>query len=1127
MPRLSVVVPIYNVEEFLEPCLDSIAGQTFSDLEVVLVNDGATDNSRAIAAAYTERDPRFKLVDRPNGGLSAARNTGIEHATGEYLAFVDSDDLLPPNAYELLVGSLESTGSDIASGNVMRLTAAGTWQARFLAKTFQRNRPKTHITRYRELLLDRVAWNKVFRRSFWDEHGLRFPEGRTYEDIPVILPLHFSARSVDVLADTVYYWRFRELGERSITERRLDRDALVNRVRAVSDVHDFLASHGAAKARRWYDETIVEQDLMYHLNVLDRADDGYRELFLDRVNALLDRADKAVFDPLRAIDRLKWHLVRRRLVPELLEVLRFEKRELRDRPFIRQGRHWYGDYPFRGDPRLDVPDSVYRLDRELTVAARIDGLGVDAGRLRIDGWIYIDGVGAAEPGAQTVDLRLLPTGRFQRLRYVLGAARLKAEPVHRPDATTESAQRLCDVSWSGFTATLDPRRLRRFGRWKESRWELYATVRAAGERRLRMRFAFTPRRPVAAVDLPSPDGVLVRAVPAQRGELVVDVRTEWAALTGLGIEGDELVLRGELHGRALKELELRAADGRERERVAVACGANAFSARLPVARAATAQAWRVPLRGAGASVRRDGVEYALTATQQGDAVLTVGPPRALVSDASWSDDGALSVLGEGVEELVLYSRRHFAVRPLEAATIRPGAIETLGGALPLPEGDWELGTLVGGEFISARLGAELGARLPLGARVGHKHFTLGPAEGGGVQLAATRDLDDDERGGYHQRLLRTADYSAHRAEPLTDAVVYMSFGGRQCSDSPRAIHAELVRRAAPLEHLWAIRDGAATAPDGARAVRYGSREHYEALARARFVVANDHFPDFFERREDQTCVQTWHGTPLKRIGFDVSELRGASRKLERLWEQQVGNWQHVISPSAFATPILQHAFQLEGELIETGYPRDDVLADAGRARAVRERLGIADGVRVVLYAPTLRDHAADRGGTYLLDWQLDIARLHAALGDDTVLLVRRHPYVEQELPPAANGFARDVSAYPDATELLLAADALITDYSSIMADFACTGRPMLFFAYDLDSFREQVRGFYIDYEATVPGPVLRTSEELADALAGLDALQAVHADRYAAFRSRFCEHADGGAAARVVDRVFGEQWARA
>jgi CDP-glycerol glycerophosphotransferase len=815
-------------------------------------------------------------------------------------------------------------------------------------------------------------------------------------------------------------------------------------------------------------------------------------------------------------------------MPELLEVLRFEKRELRDRPFIRKGRHWYGDYPFRGDPRLKIPDSVYRLDRELTVAARIDGLAAEGGDLRIDGWIYIDGIGAPEPGAQKVDLRLLRTGRFMRLRYLLGAVRLKAEAVQRPEANTETPQRLCDASWSGFTASLNPRRLRRFGHWKPGRWELYATVRAAGERRLRMRFVFTPRRPVAAVDLPAPDEVMVRAVPAERGELLVEVRTAWAALTGLAVEREDLVLQGELHGRALKELELRSDGGRERRRVPVQRSGSAFTARLPVAEATTMEVWRMPLRGDGASVLHDGREITLTATQQGGALVTAGPPRPLLQAARWTDDGVLMVEGDGVAELVLYSRRRAAARPFTAGSIAPGAIETLGGTLPLQEDDWEVGRIVAGAFVGARLGGELRERLPLSARVGHKRFTLGPAEDGGAQLITTRDLDDDERGGYHQRLLRTGVYAAHRAQPLTDAVLYMSFGGRQCSDSPRAIHAELARRGAPLEHLWAIRDGAAQAPAGARVLRYGSREHHEALARARFVVSNDHFPDFFERRADQTCVQTWHGTPIKRIGFDVSELRGGSRKLERVWDQQAGNWQHVLSPNAFATPILRSAFQLEGELMETGYPRDDVLDDADGAKRARvlERLGIPGAKRVVLYAPTLRDHATDRGGNYLLDWQLDVERLRAAAGDDTVLLVRRHPYVDQELPAEAGGFARDVTAYPDGTELLLAADVLITDYSSVMADFACTGRPMLFFAYDLDSFREEVRGFYIDYEATVPGPVARTSDELAAALRDLDAVQAQHADRYAVFRARFCEHDDGNAAARVVDRVFGEQWAR-
>src|SRR6476469_4108186 len=126
MAHLSVVVPIYNVEEYLGACLDSIAAQTFRDLEVVMVDDGSTDRSAAIEAAYAER------------------NTGIGHAAGEFLAFVDSDDLLPDNAYALLVGTLDETGSDFSTGKVLRLVNGATRPARFLAATFRETRLKTH-----------------------------------------------------------------------------------------------------------------------------------------------------------------------------------------------------------------------------------------------------------------------------------------------------------------------------------------------------------------------------------------------------------------------------------------------------------------------------------------------------------------------------------------------------------------------------------------------------------------------------------------------------------------------------------------------------------------------------------------------------------------------------------------------------------------------------------------------------------------------------------------------------------------------------------------------------------------------------------------------------------------------
>jgi CDP-glycerol glycerophosphotransferase len=137
-----------------------------------------------------------------------------------------------------------------------------------------------------------------------------------------------------------------------------------------------------------------------------------------------------------------------------------------------------------------------------------------------------------------------------------------------------------------------------------------------------------------------------------------------------------------------------------------------------------------------------------------------------------------------------------------------------------------------------------------------------------------------------------------------------------------------------------------------------------------------------------------------------------------------------------------------------------------------------------------------------------------------VILYRKHHYIFDAAPSTADGFVRDVSSYPDGTELLLAADVLVTDYSSVAVDFANTGRPMLFYTYDLDAYQDEIRGFYLDFPATVPGPLLRTGDELADALRDLDGVQAAYAERYAAFRTEFCGLDDGHAAARVVDRLF-------
>jgi len=1168
--RISAIVPIFNVRAYLEPCLESLAHQTVEDLEVVMVDDGSTDESVEIAERFAARDGRFRLVRQPNAGLGAARNTGIDHARGELLGFLDSDDVLPRQAYEVLLRALDETGSDFATGNVRRLTSLGTSQAAFLAEAFARERLRTHITDHPALVADRLASNKLFRRSFWDGHGLRFPEGVRNEDIPVVMPAHYLARSVDVVAETVYLWRRREGGDLSGTQRRSGEKALRDRVNAVDHVSRFLADREMTEAKLVYDTSVVGNDLRYFLDILDSADDETRGLFLELVNDFLDRADPRALEQPVAIERLKWQLVRRRALPELLEVLRFQDEDLEETPPLRRLGGWFGDYPYRRDRRLGISRSVYRLDEELDLEARIEDVRWEGETLRIEGYAYIAMIGAARRRTQKIEVLARRTGSEDK------PIRLRTTRVHRPDVTAAAAQEFVSLDWSGFVARLDAKTLRHRSGWRRGNWELAVRVRARGVVREAHELRPAPLHAAQVAELPARDAH-VRAGLNQGRRLLLRVQLRRALVRSYVLDERVLQLEGDAGAITGEEiaLQLSRRDGTATleypVRLERASDGASFLGRVPLddlaaavdvgERAAVqteeqgdAVAWDVYLAG-GERRRRlpldeaapestwtfDGSELAVHRTRFGSLTVLQRSFRPVVTAAEWSPTGALVLTGSfrgppGDYELVVRARRDGETHavPLEhdsgaarfRAELTPASVETLSGRRPLPEGAWELlaRRRDGGDDppVKSVLAHELLDELPISTAVDGRTFRFGVAGYDLPLLAVEPDLAENQRGGFRQRRLRTTYYRAQRRRALQDIVLYESFGGRECFDSPRAVHEELVRRDAPFDHLWVVRDGACTAPETAVAVRERSEEYYEAYGRARYVVSNDHWPRWLSRRDEQAWVQTWHGPPLKKLGRDLARLPRAVREYRRISSQPRENWQYVVSPGAFATPILERAFPVAGEVIETGLPRTDLLFRPERdgvAADVKRRLGVRGAKHVVLYAPTYRDHLRARDG-YSLGPLLDLAALRAALPDDTALLFRKHRLMVGTLPAAASGAALDVTDFPDASELLLAVDVLVSDYSSAIFDFATLNRPIVFFTPDLETYRDEVRGFSIDFEADVPGPLLRTTEDVVEALRRPDRLAADYRDRYDAFVAKYCALADGQASSRVVDRVF-------
>jgi CDP-glycerol glycerophosphotransferase len=341
-----------------------------------------------------------------------------------------------------------------------------------------------------------------------------------------------------------------------------------------------------------------------------------------------------------------------------------------------------------------------------------------------------------------------------------------------------------------------------------------------------------------------------------------------------------------------------------------------------------------------------------------------------------------------------------------------------------------------------------------------------------------------------------------------NAVFFESFYGRSVGCNPRAIDRELAARAPQVRRYWSVVDLSVEVPEGAIAVVEGSPQWWHARGAARLLVVNDWLRRRFARKPGQRVLQTWHGTPLKRLalhrpGFDPRRMAAVVKESRR--------WDALLAQNTYSERILRKAYAFFGKPIWVdGYPRNDALVD-GDPAAVRRALGIGAEERVLLYAPTWRD---DR--TEMVDF-IDPEKLAHQAG--AVVLVRGHSRTLAEGRDRAGARVIDVTGYPETALLLLAADALITDYSSVMFDFSVTGKPMYFLVPDLDHYRGQLRGFYFDLAERAPGPLVHTQEELAAALDD-PAHEATFAERYAAWRRQFNARDDGHAAQRVVDRIL-------
>ncbi len=361
-------------------------------------------------------------------------------------------------------------------------------------------------------------------------------------------------------------------------------------------------------------------------------------------------------------------------------------------------------------------------------------------------------------------------------------------------------------------------------------------------------------------------------------------------------------------------------------------------------------------------------------------------------------------------------------------------------------------------------------------------------------------------------------------------IIFESYSGKQFSCNPRAIFEYLEENKDKYDYrlIWSIDKRNKDLFDNSD-VKYLKRFSLKWLwymATAKYWITNSRLPLWIPKPRKTTYVQTWHGTPLKKLANDMDEVHmpgTTTEQYKKNFLKEASKWDYLISPNAYSTEIFRSAFQFKRTFIESGYPRNDFLHKENKYEEmlkIKDRLGIDRDKKIILYAPTWRDNSFYAKGKYKFNMVLDLESLKDQLSDEYILILRMHYLVSENINLTAyKGFAYDFSNHNDIRELYLISDILITDYSSVFFDFAGLKRPMLFYVPDIEFYRDKLRGFYYDFEKCAPGPLLKTTEKV---------IEAIHKTKHykqdenlTSFYDQFCYLEKGDSSKKVVEEILG------
>lgn len=384
-------------------------------------------------------------------------------------------------------------------------------------------------------------------------------------------------------------------------------------------------------------------------------------------------------------------------------------------------------------------------------------------------------------------------------------------------------------------------------------------------------------------------------------------------------------------------------------------------------------------------------------------------------------------------------------------------------------------------------------------------------------------------------------YSYYKTKYKMDdkTILFEAFGGRNYTCSPKAIYEKMLtmKEFKDYTFVWSFIDPSkheVKKDKRLKIIKSKSKEYYKYISISKYWIVNSIIEEGITKKKNQVYVQCWHGTPLKRLRYDIV-VNGASlnsvEEIRKRNDIDAKKFDYFISPSKYCTEKFTSAFNLkalgkENIIIEEGYPRNDFLFNKTKKDidAIKKKLGLPLDKKVIFYLPTFRDNQHTSGVGYTYKLGIDFDSLKKKFSKEYVILFSPHYFIENSIDLTKyKGFIYNVARYDEINELYLVSDIIMTDYSSVFFDYANLKRPMLFYMYDIDDYKGNLRDFYISLDE-LPGPIAKTQDELENNLKNIDKEFKKNKEKYEKFNEKYNYLDDGNASERVIKVIFKEMF---